>query len=93
MISTDNSSVQRRMKYEFEIAKNQIGSLENAYARLDLIVKDFNSLGYAIKYQRKDDKYTKAKGDIRVGNIEYEIQLDEYTSTYQFIINVWVFKN
>lgn len=93
LISTDNSSVQRRMKYEFEIAKNQIGSLENAYARLDLIVKDFNSLGYAIKYQRKDDKYTKAKGDIRVGNIEYEIQLDEYTSTYQFIINVWVFKN
>ena len=89
---SSSSSIQRRMKYEFEVNKNLIGSLDDAYARLDQIVKDFNSLGYAITYQKKSDTYTKAKGDIRIGNVEYEIQLDEYTSTYQYIINVWVFK-
>lgn len=93
MVNKDgSSSIQRRMKYVFETEKAQIGSINDACERLDLITRDFNNLGFAIRYQRKDDKYTKAKGGIRVGNVEYEIQLDEYTSTYQYIINVWVYK-
>lgn len=85
-----SSSLQRVMKYVFEIRKTQVGSLNDAYARLDLIVKDFNNLGIPIRYQRKNDQYTKAKGEIMIGNVKYEIVLEDL-SVYQYSINVWVY--
>lgn len=93
MISKNRDYVQRRMKYEFEISKSSVSSLADAYSRLDLIVKDFNNLGIGISYAKKADTYTKAQGEIKNGNIEYELQLDEYPTYFQYVINVWVFNN
>ena len=77
------------MNYDFEIKKEKVGSLNDAYARLDLIVKDFNNLGIPIQYERKYEEYTKAKGGIRIENVEYEIELKEYSVVYKYSINVW----
>ena len=93
MISKDNSSsLKRRMSYDFEINKAQMGSLDDAYACMDRIVNDFKNIGIIISYERKNDTYIKAKGSIRNGNIEYEISLDEFTSFFKFTIDVWVWK-
>lgn len=89
VIKNPSSSLRRRMNYDFEIKKEKVGSLNDAYARLDLIVKDFNNLGIPIQYERKYEEYTKAKGGIRIENVEYEIELKEYSVVYKYSINVW----
>ena len=93
MISKNSSSsLKRRMSYDFEINKARMGSLEDAYACMDRIVRDFKDIGIIISYEKKNETYTKAKGSIRNGNIEYEISMDEFTSNFKFTIDVWVWK-
>ena len=58
---------------------------------MDEIIEDFNSLGISISYQKSDDKYTKAKGSISIGEIEYEIQINDYGTVYQLGISKWIF--
>lgn len=89
VIKNPSGSLRRRMNYDFEIKKEKVGSLNDAYALLDLIVKDFNNLGIPIQYQRKYEEYTKAKGEVRIENVEYEIELKEYSVIYKYSINVW----
>lgn len=86
------ATLQRRVKYEFRSDKSVVSSLSEAYSKLDLIVRDFQKMGYDISYQKKNDKYIKAEGNIRIGKIEYELKLEEYSSYFEFAINMWVYK-
>ena len=85
-------SLMRRISYDFEVDKTQMGSLDDAYACMNRIVKDFNNIGINISYQKKNEAHTKAQGSVYNGNIEYEITLDEYSSSYKFVIDAWVWK-
>lgn len=92
ILNDASSLLDRRMKYEFTIDKSELSTLNQAYSRLDLIINDFKSLGYEISYTKKDDEYSKAKGGIRFGTLEYELELTENKNSFDFIINVWVWK-
>lgn len=89
---TGSASIQRRLKYAFKADRSQIGSLDDAYSCLDSIIKDFNSLGIELSYEKKYEEYCKAKGSIQQDNIEYEIELTDYSTSFEFAINVWVWK-
>lgn len=88
----NSSSLVGRLSYDFKIQKDQMGSNDNIYSYLDKIVTDFKKLGIYITYEKKNDTYSKAKGSIRMGKLEYEIELTDYTTYYQLTIDVWGYK-
>lgn len=93
MVEKDsNSSLQRRMSYDFEIQKSKMESPTNPYPYLDQMIRDFNSIGINLSYERKNDTYLKAKGQSQVGNVRYDISLDEYSTNWKFSIDIWVWK-
>ena len=74
--------------YGFEIRKNDM--TRGLYDYLDLIVSDLNELGFPISYQKKSDQYLKAKGEIRVDNVEIEIEVNDYYN-YQYQIKLYLY--
>lgn len=75
--------------YGFEIRKNDM--TRGLYDYLDLIVSDLNELGFPISYQKKSDQYLKAKGEIRVDDIEIGIEVNDYGSVYQYQIKLYLY--
>lgn len=86
--SAQNYSWWRSYLYTFEIRKNDM--TRGLYDYLDLIVSDLNELGFPISYQKKSDQYLKAKGEIRVDNVEIEIEVNDY-SVYQYRIKLYLY--
>jgi hypothetical protein len=83
-----NSNWYRSVTYTFEIRKNDM--TRGLYDYLDLIVSDLNELGFPISYQKKSDQYLKAKGEIRVDNVEIEIEVNDYYN-YQYQIKLYLY--
>lgn len=79
----------RDLLYGFEISKENM--TRGVYDYLDLIVSDLNELGFPISYQKKNDEYIKAKGEIRVGDVELEIEVNDYGSVYQYQIKLYLY--
>ncbi len=93
MVEKDSgSSLQRRMSYDFEIQKNKMESPTNPYPYLDQMIRDFSNAGINLSYERINDTYLKAKGQCQIGNIRYDISLDEYNTNWKFSIDIWVWK-
>lgn len=65
-----------RMHYKFEIESNK-KTESQMYDILDEIVKDFHRIGINIQYQRIDEQYTKATGEIIYGDSKYKIVLEK----------------
>lgn len=86
--SAQNYSWWRSYLYTFEIRKNDM--TRGLYDYLDLIVSDLNELGFPISYQKKSDQYLKAKGEIRVDNVEIEIEVNDYYN-YQYQIKLYLY--
>lgn len=63
----------------------------DGYRKLDLIVQDFKALGIPMSYQRVGEQYTKAHGQVTVGNVEYDLELKDYGRVWSVLINVYVF--
>lgn len=80
----------RRISYEFEVEKSDLGG-RDPYAILDKIAQDFRRLGIPISYSRVNEKYTRANGEFKNGNLKYEIELTEYTSSWEYSIDVWIY--
>lgn len=86
--SAPNYSWWRSYLYTFEIRKEDM--TRGVYDYLDLIVSDLNELGFPISYQKKSDQYLKAKGEIRVDNVEIEIEVNDYYN-YQYQIKLYLY--
>lgn len=86
--SAQNYSWWRSYLYTFEIRKEDM--TRGVYDYLDLIVSDLNELGFPISYQKKSDQYLKAKGEIRVDNVEIEIEVNDYYN-YQYQIKLYLY--
>lgn len=85
-VAISKSNNHRELKYIFEIRKSQISSIETV---MDAIVQDFHKIGINIPYQRKDEQYNKGGGKIKMGNVEYELRLSDY-STWYVEITQWI---
>lgn len=86
--SAQNYSWHRDLLYTFEISKGDM--TRGLYDYLDLIVSDLHELGFPITYQKKNDKYLKAEGSIKVGDLEIKIEINDY-SVYQYEIRVYLY--
>ena len=84
--NSTQKGVKGRIKYSWEFKKTI-----DPYKIMDEIIEDFNSLGISISYQKSDDEYTKAKGSISIGEIKYNIELNDYGAIYQLNIDKWIF--
>lgn len=72
-------SGQRAINYLFEAHKSDI---PDAYSNFEQIIYDFNQIGIPITGMRLNEKYDKAKAEIKVGNIEYVLCLSDIGDTW-----------
>ncbi len=85
-----NDNISRRIDYRFNQSKD---NMQDPFIRLDEIVREFNKLGINLKYEKKNEEYTKAKGEVVVGNYLYGIELMDYTYSWMIRISHWLLKN
>lgn len=78
--------INKRIKYVWEMDKSV-----DVYAKLDQIVRDFRTLGIDLDYEKTNETYTKAKGEIKIDKKKYEIECTDYSSVFQIAVEVWYY--
>lgn len=76
------------VEYQFTTPSRNKPSLTEMYKKLDHIVQDFHAIGIPIEYEKKNETYTKAKGEVKVNNVKYVLELNEYTN-FSVTIRFW----
>lgn len=78
---SNGNTLNQRFVYCWEFEKRT-----DCYALLDQIIEDFQSIGIDLSYEKKNDEFQKAYGEVSVGNKKYSIELSDY-SVYQLEIS------
>lgn len=81
----DVSASRLSVKYQFKKDKSD---MPDAYQCLNMIVRDFNSIGIPLSYKKDFDQNQKAHGYVSKDNADYRIELYDWGAIWDFYIYV-----
>ena len=74
------------IKYDFTIEKEALPNINDAYTYLNRIVKDFDNINIHMQIVKDNEQHLKAHGEAKINNYEYKVELNEYSSYWEYEI-------